>query len=132
KQASAEKLPFNNDSFDCYTISFGIRNVTNIEIALAEVLRVLKPGGIFICLEFSKVRPDILKPFYNIHLKHVIPNLGAAVTGDREAYQYLVDSIEQFPAQAKFARMLKQVGLVNIDYNDLTMGVVALHKGYKA
>ena len=129
--ANAEALAFPDRSFDAYTIAFGIRNVTHIERALAEAYRVLKPGGRFLCLEFSKVQIPGLDTLYDAYSNAAIPALGKAVTGDGEPYRYLVDSIARFPNQNMFARMVRDAGFGRVDHRSLTGGVVAIHSGWR-
>ena len=131
KITSAENLPFNNDSFDYYTIAFGIRNTTSIEESLKEAYRVLKPTGKFLCLEFAKITNEFLRTIYNNYANIVIPNLGSCITGNRDAYQYLVESIEVFPDQDQFKTMIERVGFSNVSYHNLSFGTVAIHYGYK-
>ena len=128
--ADAEALPCPNDSFDAYTIAFGIRNVTHIGKALAEAFRVLKPGGRFMCLEFSAAEPWLAKA-YDAYSFHVIPHVGEWVTGHAESYRYLVESIRRFPKQEAFAGMIKEAGFGNVQYRNMAQGVVALHSGRK-
>jgi len=127
----AEALPFPERSFDAYTIAFGIRNVTRIEAALAEAYRVLKPGGRFLCLEFSQVTVPALQWLYDRYSYTVIPPLGEAVTGDRESYQYLVESIRRFPEQGRFAAMIRTAGFGRVTWRDLSFGVAAIHSGWR-
>lgn len=127
----AMALPFAASSFDVYTISFGIRNVTRIGDALAEAFRVLKPGGRLMVLEFSRIPNDMMQKAYDLYSFNVIPPLGQLVTGDRASYQYLVESIRQFPDQESFAQMIRQAGFGQVSYRNLTMGVAALHSGWK-
>ncbi|MEM9762392.1 MAG: bifunctional demethylmenaquinone methyltransferase/2-methoxy-6-polyprenyl-1,4-benzoquinol methylase UbiE [Pseudomonadota bacterium] len=127
----AMALPFPDRSFDAYTIAFGIRNVTRIEDALAEAHRVLKPGGRFLCLEFSRVPVPALRAAYDAYSYRVIPRMGQAVTGDRDSYQYLVESIRRFPDQESFAAMIRSAGFGQVRHRNLTMGVAALHSGWK-
>ena len=127
----AEALPLADASTDAYTIAFGIRNVTRIERALAEARRVLKPGGRFVCLEFSHVALPVLGALYDTYSFHVLPALGEIVTGDRAAYQYLVESIRRFPAQDDFAGLIEAAGLGNVRYRNLTGGVAALHSAWR-
>ena len=127
----AMALPFAAGTFDVYTISFGIRNVTRIGDALAEAFRVLKPGGRLMVLEFSQIPNDLLQKAYDLYSFNVIPALGQLVTGDRASYQYLVESIRKFPGQEEFAQMIRQAGFGQVSYRNLTMGVAALHSGWK-
>jgi len=127
----AMALPFADRSFDAYTIAFGIRNVTRIEDALAEAYRVLKPGGRFLCLEFSRVGVPALRWLYDRYSFNAIPAIGQAVTGDRDSYQYLVESIRRFPDQESFADMIRAAGFGQVRHRDLTMGVAALHSGWR-
>ena len=127
----AMALPFEANSFDVYTISFGIRNVTRIGDALTEAYRVLKRGGRLMVLEFSQVRNPALKKGYDLYSFNVIPRLGQLIAGDRDAYQYLVESIRKFPDQDRFAEMLRQAGFENVKYRNLSMGIAALHSGWK-
>ena len=126
----AEKLPFKSDHFDYYTISFGIRNVSNINNALKEAYRVLKPGGRFLCLEFSKVENEILNKFYKIYSKS-IPAIGKLVVGKSEPYEYLINSIEKFYSQEEFFEQIKQQNFINISYRNLSGGIVAIHSAWK-
>lgn len=128
---NAESLPFENESFDAYTIAFGIRNVTHIDKALAEAHRVLKIGGRFLCLEFSHMANDWLQKAYDTYSFNIIPKIGQWVTGDAASYQYLVESIRQFPKQDAFADMIRTAGFGNVQYRNLTAGVVAIHSGRK-
>jgi demethylmenaquinone methyltransferase / 2-methoxy-6-polyprenyl-1,4-benzoquinol methylase len=127
---NAEKLPFENNYFDYYTISFGIRNVQNINIALREAYRVLKPGGRFLCLEFSKVQNNILNQFYQRYSKS-IPKIGKFIVGKSEPYEYLIDSIEKFYNQEDFYKIIKKENFVNVSYRNLTGGIVAIHSAWK-
>ncbi|KAJ0019719.1 hypothetical protein NQD34_007288 [Periophthalmus magnuspinnatus] len=127
----AEELPFGDDEFDIYTIAFGIRNVTHIEQALQEAQRVLKPGGRFMCLEFSKVSNPILSKIYDTYSFQVIPVLGEVIAGDWKSYQYLVESIRRFPDQGDFQTMIEDAGFYCVNYHNLTGGIVALHSGFK-
>ncbi|RVE67895.1 hypothetical protein OJAV_G00086170 [Oryzias javanicus] len=127
----AEELPFNDDQFDLYTIAFGIRNVTHIDQALKEALRVLKPGGRFLCLEFSKVTNPVLERLYDVYSFQVIPVLGEVIAGDWKSYQYLVESIRKFPDQEEFKGLMEDSGFFCVQYFNLTGGVVALHSGFK-
>jgi len=127
----AMALPFADRSFDVCTISFGIRNVTRIADALGEAFRVLKPGGRLMVLEFSRVPNDLMQRAYDRYSFNVIPTMGQIVTGDRASYQYLVESIRRFPDQEAFAAMLRAAGFGLVRYRNLTMGVAALHSGWK-
>ena len=127
----AMALPFPDSSFDAYTIAFGIRNVTRIEDALAEAFRVLKPGGRFLCLEFSHIPQPLVQKAYDLYSFNVIPAMGKLVTGDRDSYQYLVESIRQFPDQERFRAMIEAAGFSRVAYRNLTLGVAALHSGWK-
>ncbi|WP_347939000.1 bifunctional demethylmenaquinone methyltransferase/2-methoxy-6-polyprenyl-1,4-benzoquinol methylase UbiE [Rickettsia oklahomensis] len=129
--ASAEELPFADNSFDYYTIAFGIRNVPDINKALKDAYRVLKPMGKFICLEFSKVKEGILKDFYKFYSFNIIPQIGHMVVGSKEAYKYLVESIELFPSQDDFRIMIKEAGFEEVHYKNLSNGIVAVHSAYK-
>jgi demethylmenaquinone methyltransferase/2-methoxy-6-polyprenyl-1,4-benzoquinol methylase len=130
-EANAEELPFDRNSFDAVTIAFGIRNVPRVEKALAEIHRVLKPGGRLLCLEFSTVDVAGLDRLYDLFSFHVIPRLGGIVAGDRDSYQYLVESIRKFPNQARFADMIRAAGFGRVEYRNLTGGVAATHSGWK-
>ncbi len=127
----AMALPFADDCFDVYTISFGIRNVTRIEAALSEAFRVLRPGGRLMVLEFSQVPVPMLQKAYDLYSFNVIPAMGQAVAGDRESYQYLVESIRRFPDQERFAAMIRAAGFEQVKYRNLSMGIAALHSGWK-
>ena len=130
-EANAEKLPFADKSFDAVTIAFGIRNVPQIDVALGEIHRVLKTGGHFLCLEFSSVDVPGLDRLYDLYSVNVIPQIGRAVTGDAEAYKYLVESIRKFPQPAKFADMIRGAAFRRVTFTRLTGGVVALHSGWR-
>jgi len=130
-EGNAEKLPFADKSYDCVTIAFGIRNVPQIDLALSEAYRVLKFGGRFLCLEFSSVDVPGLDRLYDLYSFNVIPQVGRAVTGDAEAYRYLVESIRKFPKPTVFADMIRKAGFGRVSYDKLTGGVVALHSGWK-
>ncbi len=127
----ATSLPFPDRHFDLYSIAFGLRNVTEPQKALTEAWRVLKPGGTFYCLEFSKISQPLLQKLYRFHAFSIIPRLGDLIAGDRDAYQYLVESIEQFPDAMTFQLMMDQAGFQQTSYQKLTFGVVAIHVGIK-
>jgi len=131
EQGNAEELPYADRRFDCVTIAFGIRNVPRIERALAEAYRVLRIGGRFLCLEFSAVNVPGIDRLYELYSFQVIPRVGEAVTGDREAYQYLVESIRKFPKPPAFAKMIEAAGFRRASFTTMTAGVVALHSGWK-
>lgn len=127
----AEQLPLPDQCADAYTIAFGIRNVTNMDRALQEARRILKPGGRFFCLEFSHPITEGLQKIYDAYSFNVIPRLGEAVTDDREAYQYLIESIRKFPAQDAFAAEIKSAGFARISYENLSAGIAALHMAWR-
>lgn len=127
----AMALPLPSNSFDVYTISFGIRNVTRIPDALREAYRVLKPGGRLMVLEFSHIPNTLMQKAYDLYSFNVIPVMGQIVANDRDSYQYLVESIRKFPDQDTFAQMIRTAGFGNVKYRNLTMGVAALHSGWK-
>jgi demethylmenaquinone methyltransferase/2-methoxy-6-polyprenyl-1,4-benzoquinol methylase len=129
-EGNAEALPLPDKSFDAYTIAFGIRNVPRIDVALAEAFRVLRPGGHFLCLEFSSVDVPGLDRIYDLYSFNVIPAIGRAVTGDAEAYRYLVESIRRFPKPEAFSAMIRKAGFARVSYRKMTGGVVALHSGW--
>ncbi len=126
----AEKLPFKNNHFDYYTISFGIRNVGNISNALKEAYRVLKPGGRFLCLEFSKVKNEILNKLYQTYSKS-LPRIGKIVVGKSEPYEYLIESIEKFHSQEEFFKQIEKQNFTKISYRNLSGGIVAIHSAWK-
>jgi len=128
--SNAEKLPFKKNFFDYYTISFGIRNINNINIALKEAYRVLKPGGRFLCLEFSKVKNEILSKFYKSYSKS-IPQIGKIIVGKSEPYEYLINSIEKFHSQDEFVKKIEEQNFENVTYKNLTGGIVAIHSAWK-
>lgn len=127
----AMSLPFADNSFDVYTISFGIRNVTRPQDALAEAFRVLRPGGRLMVLEFSQIPNDMMQKIYDLYSFNIIPRLGQAIAGDRDSYQYLVESIRCFPDQETFLSMVQAAGFEQAKYRNLTMGVACLHSGWK-
>ena len=126
----AMSLPYPDKTFDFVTISFGLRNVTDIDVALKEMRRVLKPGGRFECLEFSKVHDPLLNKLYSTYSSTVIPELGARVANDRESYDYLVESIRRHPSQLDLLSRIAAAGFQRPSYRDMTFGVVAVHSGY--
>ncbi|MGI9464033.1 MAG: bifunctional demethylmenaquinone methyltransferase/2-methoxy-6-polyprenyl-1,4-benzoquinol methylase UbiE [Aestuariivirgaceae bacterium] len=128
---NAEQLAFPPASFDAYTIAFGIRNVPDIDVALAEAWRVLKPGGRFMCLEFSAVAVPGLEQLYDAYSFTVIPAIGKVVTGDGQPYRYLIESIRKFPNQATFAGMIENAGFEKVQFRNLSGGVVAIHSAWK-
>jgi demethylmenaquinone methyltransferase/2-methoxy-6-polyprenyl-1,4-benzoquinol methylase len=129
--ASAERIPVSDDTFERATMSFGLRNITNRNKSLKEIYRILKPGGRFICLEFSHVDNDFFKKFYDLWSFKIMPLIGQKVTGDKEAYKYLVESIRKFPTQSEINQMLSNVGFARVKYRNLSNGIVALHSGWK-
>ena len=129
--ADAERLPVADQSADLYTIAFGLRNVTRIDAALAEARRALKPGGRFLCLEFTPEIAPLLQPLYDLYSFHIVPLLGRIVTGDREAYAYLVESIRRFPRQNELCDMVARAGLGQVRFRNLTGGVAALHSAWR-
>ncbi len=129
-QCDAEHLPFGSESFDCVSVGFGLRNMTHKDAALAEMVRVLKPGGRLLVLDFSQVWKPLQKP-YDLYSFRVLPWLGERVAGDAAAYRYLAESIRMHPDQPKLAAMLEQAGLERVEYFNLAAGVVAVHRGYK-
>ena len=128
--SNAEKLPFKNNYFDYYTISFGIRNINNINNALKEAYRILKPGGRFLCLEFSKVENEILNKFYKTYSKS-IPKIGKFIVGKSEPYEYLINSIEKFYSQKEFFVKIKKQNFASISYRNLSGGIAAIHSAWK-
>jgi len=130
-QGDAEKLPVNDASFTAYTVAFGIRNMTHIDTVLDEAYRVLKPGGRFLCLEFSQLNNKMLQWMYDQYSFQVIPVMGQLIAGQWKPYQYLVESIRQFPNQEDFKSMIEDAGFCQVSYENLSFGVVAIHSGFK-
>ncbi|QQP94222.1 bifunctional demethylmenaquinone methyltransferase/2-methoxy-6-polyprenyl-1,4-benzoquinol methylase UbiE [Lysobacter enzymogenes] len=131
-QCNAEALPFPDASFDLVTIAFGLRNVTDKDAALREMLRVLKVGGQARVLEFSEVKAEWFKPIYDFHSFNVLPKLGRLFAGDSDSYRYLAESIRQHPPQDELKRMMVEAGFARVDYKNLSAGICAVHTGYKA
>lgn len=129
--ANAEQLPFEDNHYDCVTIAFGLRNVTDKSAALRSMYRVLKPGGKLLVLEFSRPRVPLLNKLYDLYSFHVIPKLGELIAKDRDSYQYLVESIRMHPDQDTLKTMMEEAGFEDTGYFNLNGGIVALHKGYK-
>ena len=130
-EGNAEALPWPDRTFDACTIAFGIRNVTHIEKALTEAFRVVKPGGRFLCLEFSHVEVPILDKLYDFHSFQVIPRLGQLAAGDADSYRYLVESIRRFPPQKRFAKMIEAAGFERVTWRNLAGGIAAIHSGWR-
>lgn len=129
--ANAEQLPIKDASMDAYTIAFGIRNCTHIDKVLSEAYRVLKPGGRFMCLEFGRVQQPLVSSLYDLFSFEIIPKIGQVVAQDGDSYKYLVESIRKFPPQPVFAEMIKTAGFKQVEWEDLTFGVAAIHSGWK-
>ena len=129
-KANAEKLPFKNDTYNFYTISYGIRNVSDINLSLREAFRVLKPGGRFMCLEFSKIDNEIINLFYKEYSK-VIPYIGKYIVGSSEPYDYLIKSIKEFYTQNELVDLIKKNGFSKVEYRNLSNGISAIHSGWK-
>lgn len=129
---NAEDLPFEDNSFDVYTIAFGLRNVTRIDKALKEAHRVLRPGGRFFCLEFSRVHNPVLAKGYSLYSHLVIPKVGEIVANDRESYQYLIESIEKHPDQKQLQKRVTAAGFQRSSYTNLSMGIACIHSGIKS
>ncbi len=130
-KANAEKLPFKDNTFDKYIISFCLRNVTNYKEALKESLRVIKPGGVFYCMEFSSPELNVLKLIYDQYKKNYIPWIGKIIANNLDAYKYLDESIDFFPDQKNLLKIINETGYVNTKYINLFNGIVAVHSGYK-
>jgi len=131
RECNAEQVPFEDNSFDVYTIAFGVRNVTHIDKVLSEAYRVLTPGGRFLCLEFSKVQNPLFSMVYDAYSFQVIPVMGQIFAADFKSYQYLVESIRKFPNQELFAKMIEQAGFRCVTYDNLFNGIAAIHVGFK-
>ncbi len=131
-QANAECLPFPDNHFDCVTIAFGLRNVTDKDAALASILRTLKPGGRLLVLEFSKPEYPWLSKIYDSYSFNILPKIGKLVANDEDSYRYLAESIRMHPDQETLKTMMLEAGFVSVDIHNLTGGVVALHRGWKA
>ena len=129
-KAKAEKLPFKNDTYDFYTISYGIRNVSDINLSLKEALRVLKPGGRFMCLEFSKIDNEMINLLYQKYSK-IIPFVGKYIVGSSRPYDYLIKSINEFYTQDELTNLIKKNGFSNVEYRNLSNGISAIHSGWK-
>ena len=129
-KAKAEKLPFKNDTYDFYTISYGIRNVSDINLSLKEALRVLKPGGRFMCLEFSRIDNEMINLIYQKYSK-IIPFVGKYIVGSSKPYDYLIKSIDEFYSQDELSNLIKNNGFSNIEYRNLSNGISAIHSGWK-
>ena len=130
-EGNAEALAFPDHNFDAYTIAFGIRNTTHLDDALDEAYRVLRPGGRFLCLEFSRVAVPGLDRLYDLYSFSVLPRLGELVAGDGAAYRYLAESIRRFPSQRTFARLIGEAGFDQVKYRNLSGGIAAMHSGWK-
>ena len=128
--ASAESVPLPDNSLDVYTIAFGLRNVTQIDDALREAVRVLRAGGQFYCLEFSNVKLGPLNPIYHAYSRHIIPRLGDMIANDRESYEYLIESIEKFPDQMGLKNRMIKAGFDEVGYKNLSAGIAAIHEGF--
>lgn len=128
---NAENLPFEDNTFDAWTCAFGVRNMTHIDRALSEAFRVLKPGGRFLCLEFSQVTSPVLSRVYDTYSFQILPRMGQVVARDRDSYQYLAESIRKFPKAPKYAEMIEAAGFKLVRFQRMTGGIVALHSGFK-
>ena len=131
-EGNAQDLPFQDNQYDLYTIAFGLRNVTDVDAALREAHRVLKPGGRMMILEFSKVENDAFRAMYDAYSFNIIPQIGEAIAGDRDSYQYLVESIRKFSDQGELKSRMIEAGFLSVRYTNFTGGIVAIHEGYKA
>jgi demethylmenaquinone methyltransferase/2-methoxy-6-polyprenyl-1,4-benzoquinol methylase len=131
-QLDAQHIPFDDNSFDCVTIAFGLRNVTDKDLALRSILRVLKPGGRLLVLEFSKPRNKLLEKVYDEYSFRLLPAIGKLVTNDADSYRYLAESIRMHPDQKTLKGMMDEAGFIDTEYHNMTGGIVALHKGIKA
>ena len=129
-QCDAEKLPFPDNYFNCVSVAFGLRNMTHKDVALKEMLRVIKPGGTVIVLEFSKVWKP-LQPAYDAYSFKLLPTMGKMIANDAESYQYLAESIRMHPSQEELKELMERVGFERVEYFNMTAGIVALHRGYK-
>ncbi|MEK6735564.1 MAG: class I SAM-dependent methyltransferase, partial [Pseudomonadota bacterium] len=129
-QCDAEKLPFPDNYFNCVSVAFGLRNMTHKDIALKEMLRIIKPGGSVIVLEFSKIWKP-LQPVYDTYSFKLLPTMGKIIANDAESYRYLAESIRVHPSQDELKKLMEQVGFERVEYFNLTAGIVALHRGYK-
>ena len=130
-RGNAEALPFAKSSFDAYTVAFGMRNLTHLDAALTEAFRVLKPGGRFLCLEFSAVEMPLLDRLYDAYSFNAIPALGGLVAGDSAAYRYLVESIRRFPDQENFTELIENAGFERVRYRNLSGGIAAIHSAWR-
>jgi 2-methoxy-6-polyprenyl-1,4-benzoquinol methylase len=130
-EGNAESLPFESDSFDLYTIAFGLRNVTNKQNALKEAYRVLRKGGRLLILEFSHIPNPILQNLYDQYSFEIIPKIGQVVANDEDSYRYLVESIRRFPKQEELVQMVHEAGFKQVSYKNLSLGIVAIHSGFK-
>jgi 2-methoxy-6-polyprenyl-1,4-benzoquinol methylase len=131
ERADGENLHFKDESFNAYTIAFGIRNCTHVDKVLQEAYRVLQPGGRFLCMEFSQVENEVARWLYDQYSFQVIPVMGHLLAGQWQAYQYLVESIRKFPDQETFKTMIEEAGFRQVTYENLSLGVVAIHSGFK-